>query len=471
MSTKKIDKNRWFVCPCGTRSNYRKNVLQHQREKCHNHPESIQEVHGDLGKSYNTTVRGVANKPGYKKFMEESGLEIEKGSVADLTNQYEGMERLTPYSQERKEFADKTINMSYEELRDWQIELMSLSEKLYERKFAIDVKSREMSAFNITNNKAVRIQALINATEELKTIHEHKYRALDIKDYVVPVGMLEIILADVHYSGPRDDERLVKFFEKVLAKVKKDYKKGQKVRATFLGDDIEGELHLSSLDKHNEENTVNQVIGVTDHYINFLIALTEIVPKEMIELVFVCESNHGQIRLHGMDRNMAPKNDVGYLIRYFVTKVIPKEIKVWDTRLDGVVNTPEAWYMHGDKGFMKTAEKAELVLRRTEQREMFKALSREQEMAKTKKEYESVMLDAEEMFKYGSSSKDIIMGHWHTFKATRHGQGRYLITAPKVTNAVELYTVNAGYEETEAAFVILYRVHGKIDSFAVVEVE
>lgn len=335
-------------------------------------------------------------------------------------------------------FDDKEF-MTPDEMRKYKEFLDKKEEKLFEERFKLDVEKQRLSRMRITYNKDVRTQVLIDCVEELKSIFNYKYRVLNPLKTKVSADMLELMFGDFHYKGKVDDKRATRFFETMLSEIKRQYKTGQKLRLSFMGDDIEGELHLNSMDKHQEENTVNQVNGISNHYVDFINAAAKLVPPKMIEIVFTCESNHGQLRFMGLSRGQAPKNDVGYIIRRNIAREIHKDIKMWDTRKkDGVVVTPEAYYMHGDKGFMKSADKVTLTLMREE----------------------------------GGLKgvRDIVMGHWHTFKATRHAKGIYLITTPKATDAHEPYAVDAGYEETEAAFVVVKRIQGRIRTFDVMEV-
>lgn len=90
-------------------------------------------------------------------------------------------------------------------------------------------------------------------------------------------------------------------------------KKVHTIRTIFLGDDIEGELHLSQLDK--SENTISQIRGVIAHYSNLLESIKTQYSKTNLEVVFVPESNHGQQRVHGMQRGAKPRSDYGYIIK------------------------------------------------------------------------------------------------------------------------------------------------------------
>lgn len=292
------------------------------------------------------------------------------------------------------------------------------------------------SDFKRKTNKLVRKnfiaeRNLLAFSELLKSGEEHKDKLISPnKNYKSSVSMYEIIISDLHYSGKIDDVQVRKFLKAQINELKENYTKGTKVRLSFLADDIEGELHLSSLDKHQEENTISQIIGVQKHYANFINSVSAIVPPKDIEVVFVPESNHGQLRFHGMTRGQQPRNDVGYVIRDYLMLSSHKDIKFWKSK-HGIVETNDAFYMHGDKPFMKSADKVRLTL---------------------------------------GKEKHIMMGHWHTMKISQHGH-YFLIVAPKATANQESYAIEAGYDNTHACSLHMTKYKNKIKNWKLVEVK
>lgn len=277
--------------------------------------------------------------------------------------------------------------------------------------------------------KNTNLRAMIEKTSK---IDKSKVTLLTPSTYTYPAqGRLDVLIADFHYKGEDDDKRSKAFFKKQLAVIEKTWDGKQKVRVAFLGDDIEGELHASSHDKHQKETTTKQVIGVQKHYANFLASVAKMIGNSKLEVVFVPESNHGQLRFHGMQRGEAPRNDVGYIILNHLIGVLPKGIKFWDSE-KGVVETDDAFYMHGDKGYMNSADKVRLKL---------------------------------------GTHKHIVMGHFHRTKTSDHGS-QWIICVPKASPNVETYSEEAGYDDGIAkSMIIRHNKQNKIVGFDVIEVE
>lgn len=297
--------------------------------------------------------------------------------------------------------------------------------QLAKKEVRLQLKAKRLvekeKAYKTTITKLVKKEQAFNKlTEIMKSLAEIKGKIISTKKAGTTNNRIDIVTSDIHYSGKRNDAEVKKLFKKQLELVKQLWweNKTKKIRLVFLGDDIEGELHLSSLDKHQQENTINQVIGITKHYLDFIESVGAIVGYTNVEVVFVPESNHGQLRLHGMSRGQQPRNDVGYIIRGSLIKNSNKKIKFWPST-KGIVITNDTIYCHGDKGWARSSDKARLYL---------------------------------------GKDKHIVMGHWHTLKVSQHGT-KYLIVAPKATANRESYSDEAGYEETPAQ--ILWICYGK----------
>lgn len=281
----------------------------------------------------------------------------------------------------------------------------------------------------LIRNERVARQSLDELLDIIKQGKKHKPKLITPTKKSKPIPeQYEVIISDLHYSGEIDDKQVKKFFKKQLEEIHFRAEDCPSIRLSFLGDDIEGELHLSSLDKHQQENTILQVVGVQKHYSNFINSVCNIVGPEKVEVVFVPESNHGQLRFHGMPRGQQPRNDVGYIIRDYLLESTDDKVKFWDSK-NGIVETNDAYYMHGDKPFMKSADKVRLVL---------------------------------------GKDKHIIMGHWHTMKISQHGN-TFLIVAPKATANQESYAVEAGYDNTSAGSLHIGKSRGKVCWWALEE--
>lgn len=291
--------------------------------------------------------------------------------------------------------------MTQKQLEQKEVDLL-LKEKEINRKSAAMHK-----AFR-TQSKSLEARTMLESI--IKAGRAVKHTFIKASATTKAEERTDIIISDLHYSGKRDDNAIKKLLANQIARLKelKDAKLISKVRLVFLGDDIEGELHLSSLDKHQEENIVNQVNGVTSIYAGFIEAVIGILKAENVEVAFVPESNHGQIRLHGTSRGQFPRNDIGYIIRESLIAKFPK-VKFWDAT-KGIITTNDSIYLHGDKPFAKESRRVRLAL---------------------------------------GTKKHIVMGHWHSAKVSQHGK-TYLIVAPKATQNREAYSDEAGYDENPA---------------------
>lgn len=281
-------------------------------------------------------------------------------------------------------------------------------------------------------------KALSNLNEFSALIKDgSKYKERFIKEtnqYRRKTKMIEVVIGDLHYSGKRNDNDVRALLRKQIDQLSDSYEKGMWVRLSFMGDDIEGELHLSSLDKHQQENTVSQVTGVWRHYVDFVRSVAKIVPEDRIEIVFVPESNHGQLRFHGMTRGQQPSNDVGYIIRDCMMANLPESIKFWPSE-DGIVVTDDTYYFHGDKPWAKKPDKAIAFLAR----------------------------------KFGQY-KNVQTAHLHYAMMQQIGNNWFMI-CPKATSNTEAYVKEAGYPNTNPAAMHIYRgVNNKIDGWRIVEV-
>lgn len=307
-----------------------------------------------------------------------------------------------------------------------------------EKLAAIELKLAERTLVEREIKKtALKIQrdkeSNLNKFIELASKHVASSNILTPSKYVSKTdGRLDIVISDFHYRGKVDYARSTKFFKALLAEIQQRWDKKQRVRISFLGDDVEGNLHLSSIDKHQEETLVTQVPGVEAHYSSFINSVAKIVKPENVEVVFVPESNHGQIRLHGMQRGEQPKMDVGYIIMNYLIKHLDDKISIWESK-DGIVETDDAFYMHGDKQYMNSADKVRLTL---------------------------------------GTEKHIYMGHFHKFKVSQFG-GQYLVVAPMASSTIEEYAKQAGYDcdGIARALIIKHNKKNKIVGFDVIEVE
>lgn len=322
--------------------------------------------------------------------------------------------------------------LNQKQLERYDRSLEKRADRIIAREVTIDVETKEINKKRAVYHKETR--KLASERMAYEAFQEMNCRDKDYKPQLLsPSNKIEvkagnridIIISDLHYSGKRDDNGIKKLFVAQINQLKllNTLKMVKKVRLAFLGDDIEGELHLSSLDKHQEENTVNQVNGVKKHYADFINSVCDIVGFNNVEIAFVPESNHGQIRLHGLSRGQAPRNDVGYIIREFlIDKFMEKGVKFWDSN-KGIVETDDTFYLHGDKPFAKNANSVRLTL---------------------------------------GKHKNIVMGHWHQTKVSQH-KHTYLIVAPKATQNRESYSDEAGYDENPAQIMwIKHKKNGDI---------
>lgn len=304
---------------------------------------------------------------------------------------------------------------------------MMTQKQIEQKELELLTKEKEINRKSAAMHRAIRdhsksleaksmLEAILKAGRAVKNVFIKPSKATKAEERT------DIIISDLHYSGKRDKPAIKKLLGAQLTKLTemKAAKLINKVRLVFLGDDIEGELHLSSLDKHQEENIVNQVNGVTALYAGFIQAVVGILGDKNVEIAFVPESNHGQIRLHGTTRGQFPRNDIGYIIRESLISKFPK-VKFWDS-VKGVIYANDSIYLHGDKPYAKDAKRVRLAL---------------------------------------GTKKHIVMGHWHSAKVSQHGNV-YLVVAPKATKNRETYADEAGYDENPAQIMWIKHKNKKV---------
>ena len=202
---------------------------------------------------------------------------------------------------------------------------------LLKKEVRLDLKAKHLTKKQGQYNKLItkiarKEEAIASLSKIMKAGTKYSHRTITPSSkYVAADNRVDVIISDLHYKGHMDDKPVRKLLKKVMVEIEKN--KATKHRLVFLGDDIEGELHLSSLDKSQEQNTVNQVNGVQKLYADFINSVASIIGANKVEVAFVCESNHGQLRLHGMNRGEQPRNDVGYIIKNYLVAATDDKIK------------------------------------------------------------------------------------------------------------------------------------------------
>lgn len=210
------------------------------------------------------------------------------------------------------------------------------------------------------------------------------------------------VISDEHYRGNMDNEHLTSLFATIYDDIKKN-KVG--VDLVFLGDNIEGILHKSSL-KAAPETITQQMLQYIQCAIPHIDRLCS--TGRINQISFVTESNHGQFRPLGSLRNEFPTDDVGYIIAEFL-KPITSRHKVM-LQYGPLLTVREDYVaFHGHQPWAKNINTIKQYLHDT----------------------------------HGKYPL-VLMGHYHQFKVEQHGETTF-VTAPAVKKAIYDYERIAGY--------------------------
>lgn len=321
-------------------------------------------------------------------------------------------------------------------LENWENKLIKQQENQFvkEKEFRLSVNER-----NRILNKALRekrsaqlraesLEKLLKSDVDFKKI----YKGVQAKK-TVDVNRTDILISDMHYRGTIDDVAVKRFFKEQLSQLKtrKQLKQITKVRLAFLGDMIDGYIHKNQVKYDAPTQQVNQL---TEHLLAFIDEVIAIVGAKNLEIAWVNEDNHGETRPFSTERGEFADDNHMYTIGRSLKRETVRNTK-WNgvtfwKDIDGVIETNDFFYLHGDKPFAKSADRIRLRL---------------------------------------GTDKNIAMGHWHTFKNSQHGDN-YLIVAPTSSLAHEKYARDAGYQATSAAALWLKVNKGKVKSWEMVEI-
>lgn len=212
-------------------------------------------------------------------------------------------------------------------------------------------------------------------------------------------------ISDLHYSGEQDDQFVKLMFDNLKTLVHDTltnfpYSKAPKnVKVVFadLGDTIEGSYaHLSQLPL-SKQLGVEQAIGIatlyTKHFNEIFNEIKELHSGRVtsIDFVFVDKSNHSQIRTQGTSRSEFAKEDLGMIIGHYLKSTIDKEVNLYLTGDDGVIEADYGYFIHGHQKWASNAK------------------------------------SLKDKLWLGKTIKPIFMGHYHNFKISHDGKGTIVV--------------------------------------------
>lgn len=215
------------------------------------------------------------------------------------------------------------------------------------------------------------------ATKVYKTANKHYKKGV-------------IIVADEHFRGNMDIKRLNALYDSIEQQIKDN--KYNEVELWYLGDGIDGLIHLGSL----ASNDGSILPAIT--YSNIVIERINKIPQ-VKAIKYVAQSNHSETRSLGTNRSELAKEDLNYMIVNTLRYGLRKDIEIYS-----------------DDVMMFNYEKIHFAL-----------LHGHQKYAKSR----AKLLEFWNS-KYCYVPEVIIMGHWHSFKQTEYGLNKWVIVAPAV---------------------------------------
>ena len=124
-------------------------------------------------------------------------------------------------------------------------------------------------------------------------------------------SVISYFISDFHYKGTKQEHE---DFFKIINKINKDVQENhyKEITLCFMGDDIEGDLHAQSL-LTCKKGYIQQGIGVSKLIVEGILSLLSN-NKIIINIKYVCESNHGRIPKTKRFENV--KDNLGYFVAF-----------------------------------------------------------------------------------------------------------------------------------------------------------
>lgn len=224
-----------------------------------------------------------------------------------------------------------------------------------------------------------------------------------------PLNRGVFLISDEHFRGNVDIEHLQNLYDSIQEQIK--LKKYDEVELWYLGDGIDGLIHLGSLASNDGS------IFPAMTYINILIERVNRIPQ-VKEIKFVAQSNHLQTRALGSKRSELAKEDISYLLLNTMKYGLRKDIKIVESNNEGVIMCDYQGLsfalLHGHQKYAKTR-------------------------AKTLEYWNSM---------YGYIPNVIIMGHFHMFKQTEYGLNKWMICCPAIKKDNGAFENDMGFLST-----------------------
>lgn len=321
-----------------------------------------------------------------------------------LKKQY-GIKDLT---QLRKEYEVLDRNMLIENKLDTH-DVIDLQAKVYNKVLIEQKKTTKMrNQLHYETNVIAFRDRITDILEGFKW-DRYGYTGVGVKtsqNQNKPLNRGVFLIADEHFKGKCDIKHLNNLYDCIENDIKA--RKYDYVELWYLGDGIDGLIHLGSL--QSNDGTIQPAI----QYINILIERVNKI-KQVKAIKFVAQSNHTETRALGTNRSELAQEDINYMLINTMKYGLRKDIKLL-----------------ADKIMMFEYEKLNFALIHGHQKY---ARTR----AKTLEYWNS---------KYGYIPDVIIMGHWHSFKQTEYGLNRWMIVCPAVKKYNGCYEDDMGFVST-----------------------
>ena len=292
-----------------------------------------------------------------------------------------------------------TIRKAYQERKaKYDIIINTTTEQEYLNIAKARARLKEQQKINVKERNVLHNEANIVAYRQMviDAVNNYKWKTYKLSKNILKQKKSDksyvYIISDEHYRGSIDDKHLVNIFNTIKQDIKDSNIK--KCELWFLGDGIDGLIHLGSLAQNDG------AIIPTIKYCNICIELINQIPQ-INKVNYVSKSNHTQTRALGSKRNELAKEDLGLLIAEFFSKGLREDIEFnCNEIIHTEFNNKKVMLLHGHQMFAKSKNK---------------------------------ILD------YISSKKEeipdmIYMGHWHQCKFNEFGNNKWLCVAPTAKN-------------------------------------
>lgn len=317
-----------------------------------------------------------------------------------LKKQY-GIKWLDPL---RKEFETLNRNMLIENKYDTH-DVIDLQAKLYNKVMVEQKKTAIMkNEIHKENRTEAFRQRIIDILSDFKLKTYPNYSKVNkvSKKCLKTLNKAVYIIADEHFKGKCDIIHLNRIYDDIESDIKAN--KYQNVELWYLGDGIDGLIHIGSLASNDG------AIQPTMEYSNITVDRINKI-KEVSTVCYVSRSNHTQTRPFNTERGALAKEDLNYVILGFLKRCLRPDITLKTDNDIGEIK-------HEYQGLT------------------FTMLHGHQTYAKNKERIKG---------HWKVCPNVILMGHYHQFKLSEYEKDRWLVVCPTAKNFNGDYEIENGY--------------------------